>query len=82
MDMISMLVMGEQVYVACAVYGSTGRTGADERAEATRDSCDDQRRGENTKRAIPTWGIALVMWPNASLRNYGKHEVVTVNTSH
>jgi hypothetical protein len=22
------------------------------------------------------------MWPNASLRNHGKHEVVTVNTSH
>ena len=22
------------------------------------------------------------MWPKASLRNYGKHEVVTVNTSH
>ena len=33
-------------------------------------------------RAVPTWGIALMMWPNASLRNYGKHEVVTVNTSH
>ena len=31
-------------------------------------------------RAISTWRIALVMWPNASLRNHGKHEVVTVNT--
>jgi hypothetical protein len=39
-------------------------------------------RGENTRRAVSTWSIALVMWPNASLRNYGKHEVVTVNTSH
>jgi hypothetical protein len=33
-------------------------------------------------RAVSTWSIALVMWPNASLRNHGKHEVVTVNTSH
>jgi hypothetical protein len=39
-------------------------------------------RGENARRAVSTWSIALVMWPNASLRNYGKHEVVTVNTSH
>ena len=43
-----------------------------------RDSRDGQRRSDS---AISTWSIALVMWPKASLRNYGKHEVVTANTS-
>lgn len=72
--------LGEQECMR-VVYGSAGRTGAVCCAEATRDCCDG-RREENARRAVSAWSIALVMWPNASLRNYGKHEVVTVNTSH
>lgn len=57
------------------VYGSAGRIGVVS-SEAT-----VMTEGEDEKRAVSTWRIASVMWPNASLRNQGKHEVETVNTN-